>query len=108
MEFAFAFALALPFGGPPQHAPADSWFARDKLNHFVVSFVTQGVGHAVLRERGLEYREAAWTAGAFTAALGLSKEAWDVRRGRAFSWKDLAADAAGAGTAAVVIRQVAP
>ena len=108
MEFAFAFTLALPFGGAPQHAPADSWFGRDKLNHFVVSFVAQGVGHAVLRDRGLEYREAAWTAAAFTAALGLSKEAWDMRRGRAFSWKDLAADAAGAGTAAVVIRQVAP
>lgn len=107
MKFALAFVISgFPFDGPPRQEPGDSWFGRDKAKHFVVSAVVQSVGHSVLRANGFDHREAAWTAGAFTATVGVSKEVWDLRQGRAFSWKDLVADAAGGGTGAIVIRQI--
>ncbi|MEX2180952.1 MAG: hypothetical protein WD771_02840 [Gemmatimonadaceae bacterium] len=110
MKFAFVFVLgSFTLGGPPERADArDEWLARDKVKHFVVSAVIQGVGHSVLRANGSEYREAAWTAGAITLGAGVGKELWDRSRGRPFSWRDLGADAVGGGTGAVVIRQVAP
>ena len=107
MKFALAFVLSgLPFGGPPRDAPPDRWFGRDKVKHFVVSAVLQGAGHSVLRANGFEYREAAWTAGFATLTVGVGKELWDRRRGRAFSWRDLSVDALGGGTGAVLVRQV--
>ena len=112
MGFALAFVFAgFPFGGPPRPPrppPADHWFARDKAKHFVVSAVLQGVGHSVLRANGYDYREAAWTAATATLSVGVGKELWDRHRGRVFSWKDLGADALGAGTGAVVMKQAAP
>lgn len=107
MRFALAFVLGgIPFGGPPERVPEDRWFARDKLYHLTASALIQSVGHAVLRANGREYRDAAWTAGAVTLTVGVGKEAWDRWRGRAFSWRDLAADGVGGGAAAVVVRQV--
>lgn len=79
---------------------------RDKLYHFVGSAVIQGAGHALGRAVGLDYREAAWTAAGVTLTVGLSKELHDRAQGRFFSWRDLAADAAGGGSAAVVVRQI--
>jgi len=109
MKFALAFVVSgFTFGGPPREAPADPWFGRDKVKHFVVSAAIQSVGHSVLRANGFEYREAAWTAGATTLTIGVGKELWDRHRGRVFSWRDLAADGAGGGAAAVVLRQVGP
>ncbi|MHB1297753.1 MAG: DUF2279 domain-containing protein [Gemmatimonadaceae bacterium] len=110
MNFAIAFVFSgLPFGAPqPSQAPRDAWFGIDKAKHFAVSAMIQGVGHSVLRANGHEYREAAWTAGAITLGVGIGKELWDARRGRVFSWKDLAADGAGGITGAVVVRQVNP
>jgi uncharacterized protein YfiM (DUF2279 family) len=108
MEFGLAFVLFTgSFGGPQERAPVnDRWFARDKALHFGVSLVVQGATHSVLRANGFEYREAAWTAGATTLAVGVSKELWDRRDGRIFSWKDLAADVTGGTAGAVVMRQV--
>ena len=109
MKFALAFVLTgFPFGGPQRDVPADRWFGADKAKHFVASLVIQSAGHSVLRANGLEYREAAWTAGAITLGVGLSKELWDRRSGRDFSARDLAADVAGGGTGAVLMRQLAP
>lgn len=101
--------LTLPFGGPErQGAPRDAWFGVDKAKHFVVSAVIQSAGHSVLRANGYDYREAAWTAAAITMTVGVSKEMWDARQGRIFSWKDLVADAAGGATGAVIVKQVNP
>lgn len=107
MKFALAFVFSgIPFGGPPRDDPSDRWLGRDKVKHFVVSALIQGAGHSVLRANGFEYREAAWTAGAATLSVGVSKELWDLRRGRVFSWRDLTADAAGGSSGAIAIRQV--
>lgn len=105
MKFALVFVLgSFSFGGPPEREPPrDPWFGRDKLYHFVGSALIQGTGHALGRSAGLEYRDAAWTAAGLTLTVGVSKELWDRSRGRFFSWKDLAADALGGGTAAVLI-----
>lgn len=94
------------FGAPPERSPEDPWLGRDKLYHFVGSAVIQGAGHALGRAVGLDYREAAWTAAGVTLTVGLSKELHDRAQGRFFSWRDLAADAAGGGSAAVVVRQI--
>jgi uncharacterized protein YfiM (DUF2279 family) len=109
MKFALAFVISgFPFGAPQDRLPEDRWFARDKVMHFAASMVIQSVGHSVLRANGFAYRDAAWTAGALTLTTGLGKELWDRSRGGAFSWKDLAADGAGGGTGAVLMRQVSP
>lgn len=100
--------LTLPFGGGARQAPHDPWLGEDKLRHFFVSALVQGTAHTVLRANGHDHREAAWTAGAVTLTVGVGKEVWDARRGRIFSWKDLAADGAGGATGAVVMRQVNP
>jgi uncharacterized protein YfiM (DUF2279 family) len=108
MEFGLAFVLwSGSFGAPQERdAPADRWLARDKALHFAVSAMVQGTAHTVLRANGFAYREASWTAGVTTLAVGVGKELWDRRAGRVLSWRDLVADAAGGGTGAVVMAQV--
>lgn len=106
MKFALVFVLfSGSFGAPPERAPQDRWFAKDKLYHFVGSAVIQSAGHAVGRSAGLAYRDAAWTAAGLTLTAGVAKEVYDRADGRYFSWKDLTADVAGAGTGAVLVRQ---
>ena len=100
-------AGSLSFGGPPR-VPPDRWFARDKALHFTASALIQSLGHSVLRANGHAYRDAAWTAAGITMSIGVAKELWDRHDGRYISLKDLTADAAGAGTGAVLMRQVAP
>lgn len=101
------FAGSLSFGGPPRR-PDDHWFARDKALHFTASALIQSLGHSVLRANGRSYRDASWTAAGLTLGVGVAKELWDRRDGRYFSVKDLTADAAGTGTGAIVMRQIAP
>lgn len=100
-------AGSLSFGGP-QRVPPDRWFARDKALHFTASAIIQSVGHSVLRANGRSYRDAAWTAAGITMTVGVAKELKDRHDGRYISLKDLTADAAGTGTGAVLMRQIAP
>ena len=109
MKFALAFVLfSGRFGAPPERAPEDPWVGRDKLYHFVGSLVIQTAGHAIGRSAGLEYRDAVWTAAGVTMSLGMAKELYDRADGRFFSYRDLAADAIGTGTAAALIHQTRP
>lgn len=100
-------AGSLSFGGPAR-VPPDRWFGRDKALHFTASAVIQSLGHSVLRANGHSFRDAAWTAAGVTLSVGVAKELWDRHDGRYFSLKDLTADAAGTGTGAVLMRQLAP
>ena len=107
MKFALVFVLfSGKFGAPPERAPEDPWFGRDKLYHFVGSAVIEGAGHAIGRSAGLEYRDAAWTAAGITLGTGVAKELHDRADGRFFSWRDLTADVAGGATGAVLARQL--
>lgn len=107
MKFALVFVLfSGKFGAPPERAPEDPWLGQDKLYHFVGSAVIQGAGHAIGRSAGLDYREAAWTAAGVTLTTGVVKELYDRADGRFFSWRDLAADATGGGSAAILARQL--
>lgn len=98
-------AGSLSFGGPRRDPPPDRWLARDKVLHLAASAVIQSVGHSALRANGREYRDAAWTAAGVTMGIGVAKELWDRHDGRAVSWRDLGADAAGTGAGAIVMRQ---
>lgn len=107
MKFPLVFVLgSFQFGAPPERPPEDPWLGRDKLYHFVGSAVIQGAGHALGRAAGLDYRAAAWTAAGFTISVGVGKELHDRADGRFFSWRDLGADVAGGGVAAVSARQL--
>lgn len=107
MSFTLAFVLfSAKFGAPPERAPADPWFGRDKLYHFVGSAVIQGAGHALGRAGGLDYRDAAWTAAGLTLTVSVAKEFHDRADGRFFSWRDITADVLGGGAGAVAARQL--
>lgn len=109
MKFAVVLVLgSFQFGGPPERpAPRDDrWLARDKALHFAVSAAIQAGSHALLRASGAGYRDASIGAGAITITTGVAKELWDRADGRFFSTKDLAADALGGGSAAVLVRRV--
>lgn len=106
MKFAFVLVLfSGKFGAPPERAPDDPWFGRDKFYHFAGSAVIQGAGHALGRSVGLNYREAAWAAAGLTVTVGTAKEFYDRADGRFFSFRDLTADVLGGGTGAVIVRQ---
>jgi putative lipoprotein len=100
MRWAFAFVLSLP---PWQK---DAWFGADKAKHFVVAAAIQSVSYSLWRDRGVRSEPALWRATAVTATASLGKEAFDRSRGRAFSVRDLAWDAGGAGAASIVIIQL--
>lgn len=100
MNWALAFVLSVP---PWQR---DAWFGADKAKHFVVAAAIQSVSYAVWRDRGTRPEPALWRATAVTASASLGKELFDRSRGRLFSVRDLAWDAAGAGAASLVIIQV--
>jgi putative lipoprotein len=108
MRFGFVLLFgSFHFGAPPERAPeGNRWFGRDKAYHFAASAAIQSLTHGVLRGTGSDYRTASGFAGLTTLAIGVGKEVHDRADGRYFSWRDLAADAAGGVTGAVVVRQV--
>ncbi len=78
-------------------APPDDWIGRDKAYHAVGSFALTLAAHAALIAGGADAAEALPIAAGATLFLGLMKETADRARPAAphFSWRDLAADAAG-------------
>lgn len=82
----------------------DSWFGADKARHFTASFLLTGAVSRTLHVHGHENRSRSLAAGVgFTVSLGGLKEMIDrTGRGHA-SWKDMAADALGAGCGALVL-----
>ncbi|OZC02697.1 hypothetical protein [Rubricoccus marinus] len=96
-------ALSDTLDGPPH----DPWLGRDKAYHVGVSFGLALGAHVALTEgAGMEPKLAAPLAGGLAFGVGLAKEVMDSRRAYRplFSWRDLAADAAGVALAIAVSR----
>ena len=83
--------------------PADGWFGRDKVKHFLMSAFAQSATFATLQAAGADRGAALAGASAATATLGVAKELADRRRGGPFSVRDLTWDAAGAGAASLLL-----
>ena len=84
-------------------APADSWFARDKVQHFFSSAFVQSVSYASLRKAGVAPGPSLTGASLTTAAVGIGKEIHDRNTAGDFSAKDLTWDAAGAAAVSVLL-----
>ena len=82
---------------------SDRWLGSDKIQHFFTSAFVQSVGYGTLRSTGLSHGAALAGASATTAAVGLGKEWRDRDVKGDFSARDLAWDAAGAGSASVLL-----
>ena len=87
--------------------PRDPWFGPDKIKHFLLAAFTQSVAHSALRLAGASRDVSLVGASATAAAASILKEVYDKRQGRIFSPRDLVWDAAGAGSATIVLRHSA-
>jgi putative lipoprotein len=85
------------------HAGGDRWIGEDKLKHFLVSAFVESVAYSALRTTGVRHDPALVSAAAIALGVGVGKEVHDARTEGAFSTKDLAWDAAGAGAAAALL-----
>jgi uncharacterized protein YfiM (DUF2279 family) len=97
----FVLVFSLATQRPAQ--AADAWFAEDKLKHFFTSAFVQSMGYGSLRATGVSHPLALAGASAATATLGIGKEVWDAHGHGTPSGKDLAWDAAGAGTITLLL-----
>jgi putative lipoprotein len=94
--------LVFTLGRAPEHS-GDGWFGPDKLQHFFMSAFVQSAGYGVLRRAGVENAPAITGASVATAVVGVGKELFDRRTKGDFSPLDLVWDAAGAGSASVLL-----
>jgi uncharacterized protein YfiM (DUF2279 family) len=94
--------LVFTLGRAPEHS-RDAWFGPDKLQHFFTSAFVQSVGYGVLRRAGAEQGPAIAGASVVTAIAGVGKEVHDRWTKGEFSVRDLAWDAAGAGSASLLL-----
>lgn len=83
--------------------PRDRWVGPDKLKHFLMSAFVQSVGFSAARATGAGVQSSMWMASALTTTVGVAKE-WRDRGGSGFSARDLVWDAAGAGSASLLLR----
>ena len=81
----------------------DGWFGPDKLQHFFMSAFVQSAGYGLLRRAGAENGSAITGASVATAVIGIGKEVSDRRTRGDFSARDLVWDAAGAGSASLLL-----
>jgi len=95
--------FTLHFGD--QGRGTDGWFSSDKAKHFFTSAFVQSVSFSTLRATGLRSNPSLAGASAITAAIGVSKEVYDLRKAGDPSRKDLVWDALGAASATLLLRQ---
>jgi putative lipoprotein len=89
--------------GPGEHPRGDRWFGPDKLQHFFTSAFVQSMTYGGLRRAGADRGPAIAGASVVTAVAGVGKELYDGRVKGEFSARDLVWDAAGAGSASVLL-----
>lgn len=100
----FGVVLLLQVGGAEARR-RESWFSADKVKHFFASAFVQSVAYGSARAAGVGHGGSLVAASATTGALGVAKELHDRRAYGSFSYRDLAWDAAGAGTATLLLRR---
>ena len=83
--------------------PPDPWFGADKLKHFFVSAFVQSVAYGALRATNADHRSSLYGASVASAVVGIGKELRDRRVSGEFSVRDLVWDAAGAGSASLLL-----
>lgn len=88
------------------HSPSDPWTGEDKFRHAAASWAAMVFTFAAVRSVHDDPDTALAIAIPVTAAFGIAKEIVDHRNGRPFSFRDLAADALGAGAAWLFLREV--
>ena len=81
----------------------DSWFGSDKIKHFFLSAFATSVSYSALQAAGADRRTAMTGAIGASIGLGISRELYNLRTTRAFSFKDLTWDAIGTGAAATML-----
>ena len=91
----------LPHPTGKQH---DSLFGLDKPKHFLLSAFIESVTFSSLQAAGSDYRSNIAAGAGIAGLLGVGKELHDRRTTGLFSFGDLVWDAAGAATAAVLLR----
>lgn len=96
------FALSLHFP-PPEHPGGDSWFAGDKMKHFLMSAFVESVTYTGARAVGVGRGGAMVAASAATVGVGVGKEMHDRRSGGEFSVRDLTWDVAGGVAAGLLL-----
>ena len=100
---AVAFLILVPAAARAQ-APTDRLFAPDKVKHFVLSALVQSFAYSVTQVTTKAPRSSLMlSASLASAAAGIGKEMYDRRSYGHFSVRDLAWDAAGAGTASLML-----
>jgi uncharacterized protein YfiM (DUF2279 family) len=95
--------IAMPLFG---QRPADPWLSEDKFRHAAASWAAMVFSYAAARAVHDDSDTAFAVALPVTAGLGIAKEVADRRRGGPFSFRDLAADALGAGAAWFFLREM--
>lgn len=100
-----ALLLAFQLHGPGDHPSGDSWFGVDKVKHFFMGAFVQSVGYSAIRASGGSHDASLAGATGITAGVSVGKELWDAHSGGTPSVRDLAWDAAGAGTATLMLRR---
>ncbi len=82
----------------------DPWLGTDKMKHFFLSAFVQSLAYSVMQVTTRGSRSSLLlTASAASAAAGIGKEIHDRRVKGEFSVRDLAWDAAGVGTASLML-----
>jgi uncharacterized protein YfiM (DUF2279 family) len=99
--------LVLSLSGSPGARADDGWLSADKLKHFLTSAFVQSLAYGSLRGVGANHGVALAGATVTTAAVGVGKELYDARTGGDPSVRDLAWDAAGAGTVSLLLAHTA-
>jgi putative lipoprotein len=82
----------------------DPWFGTDKMKHFFLSAFIQSLSYSVIQVTTRGSRSSLLlSASAASAAVGIGKEIHDSRVKGEFSVRDLTWDAAGIGTASLML-----
>ena len=96
-------ALLTPTRAAAQ-VPVDNWFGADKVKHFMFTALIQSFAYSVTQVTTKAPRSSLLlSASVASAAAGIGKEMYDRRSYGHFSVRDLAWDAAGAGTASLML-----